>query len=70
MKGLDAAYRELFEETNISSDNIELHHLMDFTYYDADILLECMPVYLILMSLHTARKMSCAGLTLTATFSI
>lgn len=31
--GCDAAYRELFEETGISGDDIELKHLMDFTYY-------------------------------------
>lgn len=31
--GINAAYRELFEETNISKDDIVLHHFMDFTYY-------------------------------------
>lgn len=31
--GINAAYRELFEETNISRDDIVLHHLMDFKYY-------------------------------------
>ncbi|MGN7382068.1 NUDIX hydrolase [Paenibacillus sp. SAFN-117] len=31
--GLDAAYRELYEETNISREHITLHHLMDFKYY-------------------------------------
>ena len=31
--GIDAAYRELLEETNISDEDITLHHLMDFTYY-------------------------------------
>jgi 8-oxo-dGTP diphosphatase len=31
--GLEAAYRELFEETDISKEDINLHHLMDFTYY-------------------------------------
>jgi 8-oxo-dGTP diphosphatase len=31
--GLESAYRELFEETNISKDDITLHHLMDFSYY-------------------------------------
>ena len=30
--GIDAAYRELFEETGITRDNIGLVHLMDFTY--------------------------------------
>ncbi len=39
--GLAAAYRELFEETGISSDDIHLSHLMDFTYCVDDILLEC-----------------------------
>ena len=32
-KGLDAAYRELWEETTISQNDISLSHLMDFTYY-------------------------------------
>lgn len=31
--GLDAAYRELFEETGITREDIVLTHLMDFTYY-------------------------------------
>ena len=31
--GLDAAYRELQEETTISRNDIVLSHLMDFTYY-------------------------------------
>jgi 8-oxo-dGTP diphosphatase len=31
--GFEAAYRELFEETSISNEDITLHHLMDFTYY-------------------------------------
>ena len=31
--GIDAAYRELFEETNIGTDAINLTHLMDFTYH-------------------------------------
>lgn len=30
--GIDAAYRELFEETGILRDDIGLVHLMDFTY--------------------------------------
>ena len=29
----DAAYRELFEETGITRDDIKLAHLMDFVYY-------------------------------------
>ncbi len=32
--GESAAYRELFEETGISRDDITLKHLMDFTYYN------------------------------------
>jgi 8-oxo-dGTP diphosphatase len=31
--GINAAYRELLEETNISNKDIILHHLMDFKYY-------------------------------------
>ena len=33
--GLDAAYRELWEETAITKDDIKLTHLMDFTYHMA-----------------------------------
>lgn len=29
----EAAYRELFEETGINSDNIELEHFMDLNYF-------------------------------------
>jgi len=39
-KGIDAAYRELFEETGISSEDIVQHHLMDFTYYHWNCYLE------------------------------
>ncbi|MBY6037795.1 NUDIX hydrolase [Fictibacillus nanhaiensis] len=31
--GIEAAYRELIEETGISKEDITLHHLMDFKYY-------------------------------------
>lgn len=31
--GLDAAYRELWEETAIARADITLSHVMDFTYY-------------------------------------
>jgi 8-oxo-dGTP diphosphatase len=31
--GLEAAYRELEEETGITRNDIELRHVMDFTYY-------------------------------------
>lgn len=31
--GLSAAYRELYEETGITKDDINLKHLMDFKYY-------------------------------------
>ena len=34
--GLDAAYRELFEETSITKDDIKLTHMMDFTYHMAE----------------------------------
>ena len=37
---LDAAYRELREETGITSRQVRLHHMMDLTYYDQDFLLE------------------------------
>lgn len=32
-QGLDAAYRELWEETGITREDISLCHVMDFTYY-------------------------------------
>ncbi len=35
-EGENAAYRELFEETGITADDITLRHLMDFTYYNQD----------------------------------
>ena len=38
--GVQAAYRELEEETSISKDDIELSHLMDFTYYREDCFIE------------------------------
>ena len=38
--GSDAAYRELFEETGITSDDITLRHMMDFTYYIHDCYVE------------------------------
>lgn len=38
--GLDAAYRELYEETGIRRQDIGLIHFMDFTYYCEDLLLE------------------------------
>jgi ADP-ribose pyrophosphatase YjhB (NUDIX family) len=34
-----AAYRELFEETGISRSDIELHRLMDMTYYQQKLVL-------------------------------
>lgn len=36
----DAAYRELFEETGITREQITLRHLMDFTYYNQDCYVE------------------------------
>lgn len=38
--GFSGAYRELFEETGISRDDILLTHVMDFTYYVEDTLME------------------------------
>jgi len=32
--GFAAAYRELEEETGITADDVELYHMMDFTYYN------------------------------------
>lgn len=32
--GFHAAYRELYEETGIAAGQIELYHMMDFTYYN------------------------------------
>ena len=37
---LAAAYRELAEETGIAEQDVALTHLMDFTYYNPDCLLE------------------------------
>lgn len=39
-KGVDAAYRELREETGISNSDIILTHFMDFTYYTYDCYVE------------------------------
>ena len=39
-EGLRAAYRELWEETTITENDIVLSHLMDFTYYYEDCYLE------------------------------
>jgi len=36
----DAAYRELFEETGISAEAVELFHMMDFTYYNQNCIVE------------------------------
>jgi 8-oxo-dGTP diphosphatase len=38
--GLAAAYRELWEETALTREHIELTHLMDFTYYVQDCYVE------------------------------
>lgn len=38
--GMEAAYRELFEETSISKADVTLHHVMDFTYYVHDCYVE------------------------------
>jgi 8-oxo-dGTP diphosphatase len=34
--GFAAAYRELYEETSITRDIVELMHMADFTYYSPD----------------------------------
>ena len=39
-EGLAAAYRELWEETGITKEQIELFHLADFNYYFSDLYLE------------------------------
>lgn len=38
--GARAAYRELFEETGISDRDIELKHMMDFTYHNQNCYME------------------------------
>ncbi len=38
--GLSAAYRELFEETSITKNDIVLSHVMDFTYHSGGFYLE------------------------------
>ena len=38
--GLNAAYRELQEETNVTPTDVTLIHLMDFTYYLTDCYVE------------------------------
>lgn len=38
--GLDAAYRELEEETGITKEDISLKHMMDFTYYNQNCIVE------------------------------
>lgn len=39
-EGMDAAYRELFEETSIKRDDIKLTRLIDFVYWLDDITVE------------------------------
>lgn len=39
-EGFASAYRELYEETGITRADIELFHLMDFTYYSKNFHLE------------------------------
>jgi len=38
--GLAAAYRELYEETNVDEDAVRLVHVMDFTYHLSDCYVE------------------------------
>lgn len=44
--GYDAAYRELMEETGIQKSSIQLHHMMDFTYYNQNCYVEIYCGYL------------------------
>lgn len=44
--GFTAAYRELEEETGIGSRDIELSHMMDFTYYNQGCYVEVYAGYL------------------------
>jgi len=37
---LEAAYRELYEETGVGKESVDLIHLMDFTYYLQDCYVE------------------------------
>lgn len=39
-ESMAAAYRELYEETGISTQEIHLYHFMDLTYYHQDFMLE------------------------------
>jgi 8-oxo-dGTP diphosphatase len=39
-EGMTAAYRELLEETGIGGNDIELSHMMDFTYYNQNCYVE------------------------------
>ena len=39
-EGLSAAYREMYEETSIVVNDIELYHLMDTVYYCHDCIVE------------------------------
>ena len=39
-KGIDAAYRELYEETSLSKKDITLTHIMSFTYFVSNVYLE------------------------------
>ncbi|XXM72486.1 NUDIX hydrolase [Lysinibacillus sphaericus] len=49
--GLEAAYRELQEETFITNEDVTLHHLMDFTYYHQNCYVE---VYVGRLNRHVA----------------
>mgnify|MGYP003438509657 CR=1 FL=1 len=44
--GFTAAYRELYEETGISREQIQLSHMMDFTYYNQKCYVEVYVGYL------------------------
>ena len=45
--GFSAAYRELYEETGISREDIVLNHMMDFTYYNQNCTVE---IYVVTLS--------------------
>lgn len=38
--GFVAAYRELYEETGITEEQVQLSHMMDFTYYNQNCYVE------------------------------
>ncbi len=51
--GFAAAYRELEEETGIHREQIQLNHMMDFTYYNHNCYVE---VYVGILNCHMALR--------------